>query len=235
MSASRPLLLLHGALGAASQFDELVPLLCDRFDVHALNFAGHGGGEPTEERFSIANFSAGLERWLDERGMEGADIFGYSMGGYVALHLARRSPRHVGRIFTLATKFAWDEATSAKEAGMLNPIAIEEKVPRYAGQLKERHAPHDWKSVLSKTAEMMLALGREPELPIDDLAGVEHRVMIGVGDSDRMVSIEESVAAYRRLPNGRFIVMPGTPHPLEKVSSGRLVGEIDDFFRPNEP
>jgi pimeloyl-ACP methyl ester carboxylesterase len=54
--------------------------------------------------------------------------------------------------------------------------------------------------------------------------------MVGVGDRDKMVTIEETLAAYRRLPNGRFIVLPDTPHPLEKVSPGRLAREIGDFF-----
>ena len=78
---------------------------------------------------------------------------------------------------------------------------------------------------------MMLELGREPVLPIGDLAGIEHRVMVGVGDRDKMVSIEETVAAYRQLPNGRLIVLPDTPHPLEKVSQDRLAHEIAEFFQ----
>ena len=44
-----------------------------------------------------------------------ADIFGYSMGGYVALHAARRHPERIGSIMTLGTKFAWDTPTAEKE------------------------------------------------------------------------------------------------------------------------
>lgn len=230
MNERRPLLLLHGALGAKEQFDELRSLLAERYELHSFSFPGHGGEPFPEGPFSIAGFASHLGDWIDREGLAGIDIFGYSMGGYVALYLARHTPDRVGRIFTLATKFAWNPSTSARETKMLNPDVIEEKVPRFAEQLKARHAPHDWRMVLERTAEMMTSLGERNELPIEELAGVPHQVQIGIGDRDQMVTIEESMAAYRQLPNGRFLTLPGTPHPLEKVHAGRLVREIEDFF-----
>lgn len=230
MNRRPTLLLLHGALGAASQFDSLVPLLEENFELHVPDLPGHGGTPLSGEAFSIAGFAEYLRDWLDQHQITGADIFGYSMGGYVALHLARHSPAHVGRIFTLATKFAWDPAASARETKMLDPRVIQEKVPRFAEQLKARHTPENWEGVLGKTAEMMTNLGERNELAIEELSHVGAPVTIAVGDRDQMVGIEESLAAYRQLPNGRFLVVPGTPHPLEKVSQGRLAREIGDFF-----
>lgn len=224
------LLLLHGALGASAQFDELRRLLETKFETETLDFPGHGGEPMPEDRFSIAGFSSYLKERIEKNGRKGVDIFGYSMGGYVALHLAREAPELVGKIFTLATKFAWNPETSAREVKMLDPDTIEAKVPRFAEQLRQRHAPHDWRVVLRKTAEMMTSLGDQNELPIDELANVSHDVMIGIGDRDQMVTIEESLAAYRALPNGRFIALPGTPHPIEKVSPVRLAHEIGEFF-----
>lgn len=234
-SSRRPLLLLHGALGSAQGFDPLIELLgVDSsgygFDAHRFDFPGHGGAPMPEGPFSIAMFSEVLRGWIAERSLEGVDIFGYSMGGYVALHAARTAPDLIGGVFTLATKFAWDPVTSAKEAGMLNPDAIEAKVPKFAVQLRERHAPGDWREVLARTAEMMRSLGESNELTLEDLGEVTNRVRISVGDHDRMVSVEESVAAYRALPSGSLIVLPDTPHPLEAVSSERLAREIFEFF-----
>lgn len=230
MGSSRTLLLLHGALGAEAQFNELVPLLEEKFAIETLNFPGHGGEPMPEEPFSIAAFSSCLKERIERSGRKGVDIFGYSMGGYVALHLAKEAPELIGKVFTLATKFAWNPETSAREVKMLDPDTIEAKVPRFAEQLRQRHAPNDWRALLARTAEMMTNLGNENELPIDALAGVGHDVMIGIGDRDQMVTIEESLAAYRALPNGRFIAIPGTPHPIEKVSPVRLAREIGEFF-----
>ena len=50
------LLLLHGALGSASQFTGLTEKLKDNFDVHTFDFSGHGAdhydGILTMERLS---------------------------------------------------------------------------------------------------------------------------------------------------------------------------------------
>lgn len=41
--SQNPLLLLHGALGAASLFDPLRKKLAGEREVYSLNFPGHGG------------------------------------------------------------------------------------------------------------------------------------------------------------------------------------------------
>jgi hypothetical protein len=76
----------------------------------------------------------------------------------------------------------------------------------------------------------MTDLGDNNELPVETLANVNNQVTIGIGDRDQMVTIEESLAAYRALPNGRFLAMPGTPHPIDKVSPERLARELGEFF-----
>ncbi len=52
------------------------------------------------------------------------------MGGYVALYLAKHHLQLVHKIFTLATKFHWDETVAANENKRLQPEGIEEKVPQ---------------------------------------------------------------------------------------------------------
>ncbi|MBK9228864.1 MAG: alpha/beta fold hydrolase [Ignavibacteria bacterium] len=49
------------------------------------------------------------------------NIFGYSMGGYAALYAAKKYPGVIGKIFTLGTKFEWNEESSASEVKLLSP------------------------------------------------------------------------------------------------------------------
>lgn len=223
---SSPLLLLHGAIGAADQLQVFNTL--SRTSV-AFDFPGHGGKAFPEE-FSIRAFAESVLRRMDEQQFSAVDIFGYSMGGYVALYMARHYPERVGKIFTLATKFGWDEATAAKEVKMLNPEKIAEKVPKFAAALEKRHAPLDWKEVLKRTADLMLALGKNPELTKDDFAAITHPVLLSVGDRDMMVSIEETMQVYRSLPNAQFMVFPNTVHPIEQVNLQQLLPAIELFL-----
>lgn len=223
------LLLLHGALGAAATLQPLQDLLQSSYTVHTLNFSGHGG-EPLPEAFRIELFADDVLQYLDQHNLQQVDVFGYSMGGYVALYLALYHPTRIGRIFTLATKFAWSPETAAKEARMLQPEKIEEKVPQFAATLAARHAPQDWKAVMHKTADMMQHLGEQPLLTADNLPQISIPVQVSVGDRDNMVSVEETAWAYRHLPNARLLVLPDTRHPLELVDSQRLLHELRQFL-----
>ena len=186
---SKPsLLLLHGALGAQSQFAPWVPLLSNDFDVHTLDFEGHGAQPFADRPFSIPGFAENLEAYLLANGLENANVFGYSMGGYVAMYLAARKPGLIGKLFTFATKLDWNPAVAAREVKMLDVATILEKVPKFAEMLKARHFGNDWQQHLARTAEMMIGLGNAPALTAADFGKLDLPVRMGIGDRDTMVT-----------------------------------------------
>ncbi|MBD1397359.1 alpha/beta hydrolase [Pontibacter sp. JH31] len=226
------LLLLHGALGSAETLQPLQEALAPHYTVHTLNFSGHGGEPLPQAPFRIEQFAADVLRYLDRCDLLQVDVFGYSMGGYVALYLALYHPARIKCVFTLATKFAWSPETAAKEVKLLQPEKIQEKVPQFASMLAKRHAPTDWQDVVLGTADMMQHLGQQPLLTADTLPNINARVRVCVGDRDNMVSVEETSWAFRLLCNGSLLVLPDTRHPLEMADTKRLLQEIRQFFAP---
>lgn len=225
------LLILHGALGSSAQFEPLAEILEKEFRVILFNFTGHAGKPIPEEPFSIKMFAEEIKSLIEKTRISPCNIFGYSMGGYAALYAAKHYPGIIGKIFTLGTKFDWNEESSAHEVKFLNPAKIEEKVPAFAKLLESRHSPEDWKQVMSKTAEMMINLGKQNELTYEDMSSIENEVTVAVGDRDNMVSINETERAFKSLVKGRMLVKPGTQHPIEKVDLERLKFELLRFFR----
>ncbi|HLA55578.1 MAG TPA: alpha/beta fold hydrolase [Flavobacterium sp.] len=225
------LLLLHGAIGAKDQLRPLAEMLEGQFTVHTLNFTGHGGAA-MQENFSIEAFANDVLDYLSANGIDSVNIFGYSMGGYVALYLAKHHPEKIEKVFTLATKFLWTPEIAQRETKMLNAGVITEKIPAFAQQLEQRHLPNDWKLVLQKTSDMMIGLGNKNPLQNEDFQTISQSVLIGIGDKDTMVTLDETVAVYKSLPNANFVVFPNTPHPIEKVNTERLRREIEWFFLP---
>ncbi|RNI23595.1 alpha/beta fold hydrolase [Rufibacter latericius] len=225
-----PLLLLHGALGAKDQFEPLLPLLSSTVPVYSFNLAGHGGAPFPKEPFSIEYFVRQLLDWLDHHHLPRIQVFGYSMGGYIALEAARQQPDRFSRIFTLATKFHWTPETALHETAKLQPDIISSKVPTFAQVLQERHAPQDWTELLHRTSAMMHQLGQVPTLSSQAFAQINIPVCVAVGDRDQMVSIEESLEAYRQLPQGQFHVLPNTKHPLEQLQWPQLAQALQHFF-----
>ena len=224
------LLLLHGAVGAASQLVSLQKQLSNNYDVHVLNFSGHGGEAMREESFSISLFAEEVRQYIDQKQLSKVGIFGYSMGGYVAMYFAKSYPDKVNRVITLATKFHWDEKIAAREIQQLNPEKIAAKVPAFTATLKERHAPNSWETVLEKTATMLTALGKHNALQPDDYKNIETPCLVLLGDRDKMVTLEETIQTYKALPNAQMGVLPGTPHPVEQVNISMLSATIDIFL-----
>lgn len=228
---SYPVLLLHGALGAASQFDVLQQMLeAQGKKVYTLNFSGHGGKAPSQKGFSIPVFADEVFDFLKQNALSQVNIFGYSMGGYVALWLAYHHPEKINKIFTLGTKFDWSEESAALETKKLNPDKIAEKVPAFGKVLEELHKPLDWKSVMLNTADLMRELGREPLLNQEALCYINTQSCIAVGEADDMVNRFHSEDVSKLLTNASFMIMKETPHMIERVNLTLLSQTLNEFF-----
>lgn len=225
----KEILLLHGALGSKEQFAGLETLLAGQFKTHSLTFSGHGRRPSHHHAFTIQNFCHEVLDWMNENYITSIDIFGYSMGGYVALWLARFYPERVGKIFTLGTKLKWSEEEAEREIKMLNPEKIVEKVPAFAQALAQRHGEHEWKSVMSKTALLMRDLAHT-HLTEQDFIKIEHPVLLTRGDKDNMVTHDETDYVHRLLKASEFKTYPDVPHPIEQVPLQLLKAEIERFF-----
>lgn len=224
------ILLLHGAIGATDQLSQLQEELTDSFSIITLNFSGHGGSPYAAEAFSIKHFATEVIAFLDNKGIKSIHIFGYSMGGYVAMYLAKHHRERINKIMTLATKFKWDETIAATETKMLNADKIENKLPDFAAALQKRHAPNNWKTVLEKTAAMLVEMGKNNPLKPVDYPVIQQPVLLMLGDRDKMVTLEETVEVYKHLPKAQLSVLPNTAHPIEMVNQAMLAHEIRSFL-----
>jgi esterase/lipase len=222
------IILLHGAIGAKDQLETLfVELKQQDFNVFLFSFSGHGK-TPFQSQFGIEQFALELKQFIKNNHLEKPTIFGYSMGGYVALYLAHQQPDLLGNIITLGTKFEWSPEISQKEIKMLDSKTITEKVPKFAEALQTRHGD-DWKLLLQKTSEMMLSLGNKNALKIPDFYAIENNVLIGLADKDNMVSLDETLFVYKQLKNGSMYMLPNTKHPIESVNVSLLTKIITEF------
>jgi esterase/lipase len=225
------LILLHGAIGASSQLQKLATELAQHFTIYIFDFEGHGKNPNSNRNFRIEYFAENLEQFIHQNNLQSASIFGYSMGGYVALYLASQKPLLVNRIFTLATKFNWNVESALKESAMLNAEKIEIKIPHFAEELKTRHTD-DWKNVLQKTAEMMIHLGHEPLLNSTILSKINCAVKLTVGENDSMVSVAETTDIAHQIENAEFELFVNFQHPIEKIDIKTLVKSIMAFCLP---
>lgn len=218
---SRNLILLHAALGSKEQFNDFIKVLPKDWNIWTFDFEGHGKNS-SEGDFSMQTFVDNTLDFMKKNQIEKSHFFGYSMGGYVALYLAKLHPYKVEGIITLATKFDWTPFTASKEVLKLQADVIEEKVPIFVEILKKRH--RDWKAVLRKTAELMTELGKgKGKLKAEEMAMIDQKVLLCLGENDQMISLKESEEAANWLPNSSLKLIKDLSHSFENIDNEQYI------------
>ena len=137
--AGRPrMLLLHGWTATAdTNFGRLYPLLSERFELLALDHRGHGGGIRATVPFRLEDCADDAAAFLRQHGGGPVLVAGYSMGGPIALLLARRHPELVGGVLLCATAPWFGQPLQRVVMHRLGAVARRipsglERLPRFA-------------------------------------------------------------------------------------------------------
>lgn len=96
-SGKPPLVVLHGMLGSARNWQTTGRDLTGRFHVFALDLRNHGNS-PHADTMSYEEMMGDVIGWLDARAIEQAGFLGHSMGGKIAMLLGGREPRRVEQL-----------------------------------------------------------------------------------------------------------------------------------------
>jgi pimeloyl-ACP methyl ester carboxylesterase len=90
-SDKSPLVLFHGLAMSGNAWREVVPLVREHHEVFVPTAAGHRGGPSVQRNpATMTDMVDAAEWYLDECGLHRPHLAGNSMGGFVALELARR-------------------------------------------------------------------------------------------------------------------------------------------------
>lgn len=115
-----PLVLLHGIMGHAREWDPVVDALAGAWRVLAIDQRGHGRSDHADD-YAVEPMAADVLGVLDAVGVRSAAVVGHSMGGMVGLVLAADHPDRVSRLALL--DIAPDSVTPEAAAGLADWMA----------------------------------------------------------------------------------------------------------------
>lgn len=225
----KTVLFLHGALGHSKDLTEVMNYVSEKnYQCLTFDFSGHGQETRWPDEFRIDYFARELDTYLKNHKLEDVVIFGYSMGGYVALyHKANFHDSPISQIVTYGTKFNWSEKAVSRELPMLDPDHLKEKFPHFADALKNKHGER-WKSLLRSTAHLMQNLEKLDGLTREDLHDVDIPVTFILGDQDRMVTTEETHLTASWLHHAHVKTLTHSKHELERSNLRELASILTD-------
>jgi pimeloyl-ACP methyl ester carboxylesterase len=216
----RPLLLLHGAYMTVEMMDPLLSRLAETRQVIVPEMQAHGRTADVDRPITyeqMADDTADLLRHLE---IDRADVFGYSMGGGIALQLALRHPAVVRRLVLASAGYSSD--SMHPEALAMFPTITPEL---FAGSpIEEAYKqtapnPDDFPKLVEKMKELDTADFTWPEA---EIRAIPSPTLIVLGDSDG-VRLEHAVDFFKLrgggvmgdlagMPASQLAVLPGTSH-----------------------
>lgn len=253
-----PIVLLHGFTGSSENLEELARGLRDdgRRTVR-LDLVGHGLSDAPEEidRYRMEACVADVAHTLQILGLERVDLFGYSMGGRVALALALARPDLVRSVATVgATAGIADPAARAArieadekladsilrdgigtfvEHWMAQPLfATQRRVPQAVldreRALRLGNRPHG-------LALSLRGMGSGAQPPLHDaLASLRAPALLVAGAEDpKFVAIARDLA--NRIPLARVRVVASAGHAVQLEQPDALSRLLRSFLENPHP
>ena len=237
--SGEPLVMLHGGIAASETLAPLVPGLDRR--VILADLQGHGRTADVDRPLRPSSMADDIAELAAELGLESIDLFGYSLGGAVALRTAIQHPGLVRRLVLVSIAVKRDgnypEVVAAFD-GLTEAAAEPMKAsPAYAHYSQVAPRPEDWPVLIGKTGDLL----REDYDWTDEIAGVRARTLLVYADADS-VRPDHVTEFYGLLggglgdpgwdgshPGPQLAILPGRTH-YDLLGSPLLVPAVEAFL-----
>jgi pimeloyl-ACP methyl ester carboxylesterase len=243
----KPLVLLHGGLGALEMFGDVLPVLAAGRRVVAVDLQAHGRTADADRPLRFELMADDVAALIQHLGLGKADVMGYSLGGGVALQTALRHPAAVDRLVLVSTPFkrdGWYPEILAGQA-QVGAAAAEpmKQTPLYQQYASLAPRPEDWPVLLDKLGEL---LGRDYDWS-SEVAALRAPTLLVAGDADAL-SPAHAVAFFGLLGGGkqdagwdrsgmstaRLAILPGATH-YDICASPALASTVAAFLDAPAP
>ncbi|TKK90244.1 alpha/beta hydrolase [Herbidospora galbida] len=219
-----PLVLLHAFPLSSAMWLAQRGGLAAGAHVITPDLRGFGGSRLGDDEPSVDAMADDVAELLDTLGLERAVVGGLSMGGYVAMALARRHPGRLSGVILANTKASADtpEAAANRETiaqrlldggdlldtvpNLLGSTSLERRgmvVGRVRGLVGSAPAP--------AAAWAQRAMAARPD-SFDTLRGLNVPALVIAGDEDKITPVGDAEAMTKALPDARLVVIGHTGH-----------------------
>jgi pimeloyl-ACP methyl ester carboxylesterase len=203
-------------------------------------FDNRGIGETTvgTRPFSIEQFANDTAGLLDALNIESADVFGASLGSFVAQELTLNYPEKVDRLILHATYCGGDEAIyasgqAAERAMILSSAEVLQNMTaeQQAMVLAQIMFPPEWleqhPEILNTVIQLAPSRSATPEIiqqqglasgtwkgSCDRLSSITKPTLLIVGDQDVLLPAANAVMMAQRIPHSWLVIIQGTGHGM---------------------
>jgi pimeloyl-ACP methyl ester carboxylesterase len=245
--SGHPLVLLHGGFGTIeTEFGQMLPLLAETRQVIAVELQAHGHTADIDRPLRFEQMADDVATLIEHLGLPHADLFGFSLGGGVALQTTIRHSELVRKLVVASTPYRRDGWYPEVLAGMgaMNAAGAAEAMlgsPMHEAYVSRAPNPDAWPTLVAKLGQL---LGEDYDWAAD-VAAIEAPTLVIVGDADSVrpahaVELFELLGGgvpgdFAGVPHARLAVLPGTTHFGVLASSDQLLSLLTAFLDATPP
>jgi pimeloyl-ACP methyl ester carboxylesterase len=238
-----PLIILHGFFASSRNWRQIAQRLAAKFHVYVPDMRNHGASV----HHPIMNYPAmadDLLRFMDEQGLETANLLGHSMGGKIAMWFALTSPNKVDKLIVadiapVSYKHSFDntvlalkalplaEISNRKQAETLLAAAIPELSYRQflLQNLILKDGKYCWRIDLEIFQRMAHHIAAFPDT--EHLAAYSGNALFIAGDDSDFVQLEDINSLF---PDAAFSTIADAGHWLHVQQPDAFMAQVEDFL-----
>jgi len=157
--SGRPLIALHGGLASGEMFAPILPTLADHHQVILVDLQGHGRTADIDRPLDVRLMADDIAQLILHLDLEKPDVFGFSLGGGVALFTAARYPELIGKAVVVSAHARRDAIypEMLAQQGQVGPdaAAFLRDTPMYELYQRVAPRPEDFPNLLGKIGASM--------------------------------------------------------------------------------
>ena len=241
------IIFLHGYSDSWFSFSRVLPLLSPVYHAFALTERGHGDSDKPECCYTLDDFAADVDAFIDAIGIEEATLVGHSGGTLIAPRVALSYPQRVSRLVLIGSAIMG--ANNEVMLGLGEEVrALEDPVPpEFAQEFQESTIHHPVPEEFLSTA-----VSESLKLPArvwrDYMEGgilrPDHTARLGEinaptlivwGEQDAFFPREEQDRLASTIPNATLKVYPEIGHAVHWERPEQVVRDMEAFIKDTRP
>ncbi|MFL6136920.1 MAG: alpha/beta fold hydrolase [Frankiaceae bacterium] len=242
----RPLVLLHAFPLSSAMWDDQRAELATACRLITPDQRGFGGSPLGGDEPSLHHAADDLAALLDARGIDRAVVGGLSMGGYVALALARRHPDRLDGLVLADTRASADPAPAAANreriaaAVLADPgstVLADEVLPGLLGATTWEERPsvvERVRALVEAAPPAAVAWAQRAMAAREDSYGVLRAlrvpVLVIVGDEDGLTPVADAEAMAAAAPEATLAVLLRAGHLSAMEAPQSFNGAVRAFL-----
>lgn len=227
-----PVVLLHHLTAVLDDWDpRVIDGLAEKHQVFIFDNRGVGGSKGTTPD-NVEEMARDAVAFIEALGLSKIDLFGFSLGGFIAQVIAQTRPDLVRRIILAGTAPTGGEGISKMGAVLLDAVAragAENKHPKqylfftqspdgqkaageFLRRLDARSQDRDQPVTNETIGAQVTAITKWGLSPATSLSDIRQPVLVVNGDADVMAPTISSVELARKLPHAQLSIFPDAGH-----------------------